>query len=784
MLKKCFKHVFLLLLLLPGLGAPVAALGAEAASSIRMLSEAGREITWNLTADRMITSSGGAVLEAFGKVELKMGEDYLRADFARYFANTGWVYLYGNIDLRMGGDLLNAREAEFDLASRTGWLTDGRVFIAENNAYFEAGRIIKHRSGVYSFSDMKFTTCDGEVPAWSLEADSAVLEMGGYAQMWQTKFQVADHSVLYTPYLIVPAKTSRQTGFLVPDFGHSSKLGYFYSQPFYLVIDDSRDVTFTESYMSKRGFMHGLNYRSRGSEDENLWISFDYLHDRQIVTNPNDRYYSGDGLVRNNRSRYWLRGMYDVRMPGDPLWRFRADLDYVSDQYYLRDFKRGMQGYTRNRDALFDIFSRDLRERDETRLSGALFFRDWERAGAYLSAMYEQNPAYGHGNAPRSKDTTVQQLPALDLYLQQGRIFESIPLEFAGSGQAGYYYRREGTSGTRFDLTPRLTLPVSGRYGSIIANAGLHATWYRTEKRDQSADPVSGSSSDEKSRYLPEFEINSSTEFARVYQLRGAPPEEAGQSRWVSLRHSVIPRLSYLHTPDEDQRNTPFFTDYDYIAPRHELVWGLDNVITRKRERKLQRVDEKTKEVETYTQYDYLDLFRLRLEQAYSLYEARRGHARDEYPREPWRDIMGELTVTLDERVSLVSRAYWTPSESSFTSYSQGFNLAQPQWGSFTTSLNYRKPVNDYYTRRGPEYGPRRPITQPLTTAYFSTNLHLWGPWSVSAYYDWDIKGQSKNEKGLTVLYNHQCFSLTGQVIKDEDDTIFRFQFALTGLGI
>lgn len=783
MLKKRLCHILFAFMLVTGMVCPLMEQRAEAASALRMMSETGREMVWNLSADRMISSAGGTVLEAFGKVELRMGGDYIRADFARYFASTNWVYLYGNIELSMGGDFITAQEAEFDLRSRSGWITNGRIFIAESNTYFSAGRIVKHRGSLYSFSDLKYTTCDAEVPAWSIEANTAVLEVDGYAQLWKSKFQVSDHTVMYSPYLVVPAKSSRQSGFLAPDVGHSSKLGYFYTQPFYFVIDDSRDVTFTESYMSKRGFMHGLNYRSRGSEDENLWLSFDYLDDRNTVHTTEDKYYSGDGLMRTNSQRYWLRGMYDVRMPVDPLWRFRADVDYVSDQYYLRDFKRGMQGYTKNRDALFDTFSRDLREMDDTRQSGAMLFRDWDRAGVYLSGMYYQNPELGHGNTPKSKDPTVQQLPELNLYLQQGRFFDSIPLEFSGSGQASYLYRREGTSGARFDLSPGITLPISGRYGSIIGSARLRSTWYRTEKRDESADPAAGESSDEKSRYLPEYNVSGSTEFARVYHLDGAPLEEAGESRWVGIKHSIVPRLSYLHIPDEDQTRTPFFTSYDYIAPRHEIVYSFDNVITRKRERKLERIDDGTQERELYSQYDYQELVRLRLEQAYSIYEARRGHDLDRYPREPWRDAMAELTVNLDEHISLGTRTYWTPSEDSITKHSHWATLSVPGTGTFKTGLTHRKPIDDYYNSRGPEYEPERRITERLTTADFEADVHIWGPWSANAYYNWDIKGQGKSESGLTVMYNHQCFSLGGQFIRDEDDTVFRIQFALSGLG-
>lgn len=776
-------HIAIMLLaLFAGLGCLTPA-RAEAASSLRMMNESGREIVWNLNADRMLTTSGGSVVEAFGKVELRMGNDYLRADFARYFASTGWVYLYGSIELKMGDDLLSAQEAEFDLVSRSGWLNKGRVFIAESNTYFAAERIIKHRGSVYSFSDLTFTTCDGDSPAWSFSAGTAVLEVDGYAQLWGSKFRVADQPVFYSPYLIVPAKASRQSGLLMPDAGHSSRLGFFYTQPFYWVIDDSRDLTLTESFMSRRGFLHGVNYRSRGSEDESLWLSFDYIDDRRTVNEPYDKYFDDSPLLRTNSQRYWVRGMYDVRLPVTPQWRFRADVDYVSDQQYLRDFKRGLQGYGKTRDALFATFSRDLRELDDERQSGAMLFRDWERLGLYLSGSYAQNPELGHGNEARSRDDTVQRLPELGLYLQQGRLVDFIPLELAGSGQAGYFYRREGTSGGRFDVSPRLTLPISGRYGSLSASAGLHSTWYRTERRADSLTPGSPTPSREKSRFLQEYQASAGTELARVYQIQGPDLSRAGESRWVGLKHSIIPRLSYDYLPEKDQSDIPYFTSYDYMPVRHEVTWAVDTLLTRKRERLLERTNQQTQETELYRQYDYQDVARLHLEQAYSIHEARRNDDLDQYPREPWRDVIAELTLYWDEYLAFFSRTYWTPSEDSFTRHSHGLYLKLPEWGSFSTSLTHRKPVDDYYTQVGPAFSPNRRITERLTTASFEGEIKVWGPWSASAYYDWDIKGDGKNEKGLAINYNHQCFTLGGQIIRDEDDTIFRVRFSLSGLG-
>ena len=88
--------------------------------------------------------------------------------------------------------------------------------------------------------------------------------------------------VLYTPYLVFPAKKKRQTGFLAPQMGVSSRWGYFINQPFFWAISDSTDATFYANYMTKRGNKMGAEFRYALSETtKGAWMA-DYLKDRQI----------------------------------------------------------------------------------------------------------------------------------------------------------------------------------------------------------------------------------------------------------------------------------------------------------------------------------------------------------------------------------------------------------------------------------------------------------------------------------------------------------------------
>ena len=443
---------------------------ASPAKPLVMETEDQRLVRWDLTADSVTTLNDSEIMEAKGNVHLKRGNEELKADFARYYMSTKWVYLKGNVVVRTPKDELQAEEAEFDLRSRVGWLKKGRIFMAGPHAYLAGERIDKHWGDVYTFKQAKVTTCDGDVPAWSMTAEEAVVEIDGYARLSRSTFQVKDTPVAYTPYFLFPTKTTRQTGLLTPEFGRSSSNGIYYNQPFFWAINESSDLTLNEYVMEKRGFMHGAEYRTRPYSDTTGWIRFDWMYDKQRETDDTTGRYSGDGLLRTNYDRFWLRGMLDTRLP-DPDWRFKADLDYVSDQYFLSEFKDGFSGYTRTRDDMFSLFKRDLQEKDRDRVSGFLLTRDWERGSVALSSFYTQDPSLGHGNSPLSSDETVQRLPQFDAFLHKGRIFPALPLELEANAQAAYMYRRSGTRGARYEVVPRLTLPVSTQYGSIIASA-------------------------------------------------------------------------------------------------------------------------------------------------------------------------------------------------------------------------------------------------------------------------------------------------------------------------
>ncbi len=754
-------------------------LGPVSDQPLVMETEDERMVRWDLTADSLTTFNDAEIMEAKGNVILRRGDEYLKADFARYYMATNWVFLKGKVVVKSKQDEILAEEAEFDLRSRTGWLKQGRIFMSGPHTYVAGEHINKHWGDVYTFKKAKITTCDGETPAWSMTAEEAVVEVDGYARLSRSSFQVKDKPVAYTPFFIFPVKKERQTGLLIPEYGHSSTKGLFFNQPFFWAIDENSDLMVNEYIMEKRGFMHGLEYRAKPTSDSSIWLRGDWMWDQKRKMSQEDGVYGGDGLVRQNSERYWLRGMIDTRLP-DPAWRFKADLDYVSDQYFLSEFEEGMAGFDRSRSELRSLFGRDLQEKGLKRQSGFMLSRDWERVSLAFSSLYLQDATLGNGNRSHALDETVQRLPQFDAFLHKGRIMPEFPLEIDASMQAVYMYRKSGTRGARYEAVPTLTLPVNSRYGSIIASVSLTQTLYDTELAGRSRDENSNTNVPRQyseSRSIPEFSVAGFTEFSKVFTLGSEPlkktKENLGQSRWTGLRHSVQPRLEFRRRASEDQERNPYYHSEDRLMPRTELVYSITNVLTAKRESVVMVKDQESGEMTPGTVSGYRDVLSLRLEQAYDYREATRSNDKDTYPRRPFGDVYSDLTAYLTDYISVSTRNNWSPYEGEFTSHQSAVTLSDPAYGSVSVGYDVRQPIDEYTRQRNSRLHYLR---LGLTTASV-------GPWSLSSTYLQDYENFKNRETHINLIYNHQCFQLIGRVSVEPQEESYQLYIVLTGLG-
>ena len=738
------------------------------------------EAPWTLKSDKLVSIDDGVIVEASGGVLLQRGDDYMKADFARYYTATNWIFVQGNVEARMGRDILNAREAEFDLNSRTGWLKDGTIFMAGPHMYVSGKQVDKLFGDRYAFKNAKITLCDGETPAWSVSADKAEVEIDGYATLHHTTLNILDVPVMDAPFMMLPAKTSRQSGLLLPDLGYSSLNGGFYSQPYFHVIDESRDLTFYATYMGRVGFMPGIEYRSHTREQDKTWLALDVLYDKHTFrTEEGDRVNEKDRKINTNEERFWLRGMGDGYV-GDSQWRYRYNLDYVSDQNYLREFRSMMNGFNKSRDALYDMFGRDIAEVDKNRVSEGFLYRDWDRFMVTLGFRYEELPYLGHGNNKHRDDTTVQRIP-LNFYLFKSRIVDELPLEVQAEMSTAYEYRNKGVRGLRTEIHPELSIPVALPGVSLLLNGGLRQTWYNSTHYEETKDK-STRGSGTKDRFIPEASVSAFTQLSRVWQMPEraleAVADNVGESRWVGFMHRMQPRLTYGWIPDRDQSDNPIYEEMDRIKPSQQMRFSLTNIFTTKKST-VKRTQDGYGCSETYA-----DPVRWEIATGYDFDEADRKKYRDEFELKPLMDTYSYLEFNALDWLRLSSKMYISMYGDGVTRTDSAVTFLNSRWGSWTVSYDVR---NKHYNYREEMKRDKRQDIRFTTTQRLVTNtLRLKLSRMFDLYFrteDDIITGHNLSWEGI-LGYRHQCFHLLGAVERDGRDTSFRVILQFPGFNM
>ena len=119
-------------------------------------------------------------------------------------------------------------------------------------------------------------------PDWRLAGSELDLTVDGYGTLKHGRFLARDIPVLYVPYLIFPAKTTRQSGLLFPRVSYSrDKNGLDVEIPFFWAVSESADATFSQRYLEKRGFKEGLEVRYFPARGHSAPFTAIIINDRQ-----------------------------------------------------------------------------------------------------------------------------------------------------------------------------------------------------------------------------------------------------------------------------------------------------------------------------------------------------------------------------------------------------------------------------------------------------------------------------------------------------------------------
>lgn len=524
-------------------------------------------VPWEIIADSITRYKAPDNIVAEGNVVLRQREPDIEnpleitADWVRYDVAHGVIKARGNLLIRSGEEQITAEEASLDLNRQAGTIKKTTLFYPGNNLYFQGDVVEKTGELTYRFKDGWVTTCPVEsdkAPIWSIKSAETNITVEGYAVLKKASFRIKDVPVLYTPYLILPAKTKRETGFLFPEFSQSGRDGTGLITPFFINLSPSSDITLYPGYLGKRGGVAGVEFRYVAAENSRGTFVFTSLHDRTEDKAGDE--YKTDGYLRLNSSRYWLRGKVDHDFGNDI--EAKLDLDVVSDRDYLQEFRKGITGFDVTDREFAAQYNRGFQE--ETipyRESTLQLTKRWAAmfAGAEMRAVTDVWDV-------ASTSTHVQTLPRI--VFNGRRAIEKLPLQLAWDSEYVNYWRDSGVGAHRLDVHPRLVAPVP--FGRLIEGAvtgGLRQTFYQVEIYGDTGGQWPHDEG--QSRTVWDIRAGLAMPVARDFSLRLGSIEE--------LTHLFRPNVTYEFVPSVEQDDLPHFDAIDRIERKNRLTYGLDN---------------------------------------------------------------------------------------------------------------------------------------------------------------------------------------------------------------
>ena len=491
----------------------------------------------------------------------------IKADWMVYDADLGRVKARGNLLIDVGPDQLSAESGVVDLEDETGTFENATVLRQYKDMHLE-GRVVEKTGDLtYHIEDGWIITCklkDGETPPWSFASSDAEITDGGYAFLKHATFRIKGVPVLYTPYMILPAKRKRQTGFLFPSIAFSDRDGFGAELPFFINLSPNSDITLYPQYMAERGVMLGGEFRYVVDKNDKGAVMANYLSDDLSDPSQTD-YYEETGYTHTNQDRYWVRGKADQDIG---LWTTRLDVDMVSDEDYLTEFNTGMTGFTTSNNRFLDVFGRGFQNKTSLYRENSL-----EILRSFDNGSSLQGEFLAIDDLADSSPSQLWKLPSLS-YTGLVSVYDNSGIDFSWDADYVNYWREEGVGAHRFDLHPEVTMAVPlSNYLETTVNAGVRDTFYAVQvggdESDEDINPDGFSAGDTENRLIFDVGAEIGTTMIGDFNV-----DIGNVSSWS---HTFRPYVSYDFVSDDDQDDLPYFDSIDSVADQNIVYYGINN---------------------------------------------------------------------------------------------------------------------------------------------------------------------------------------------------------------
>lgn len=711
-------------LLLAVLFSVEAVMGAGAGSvwaqpGVATIRAGGEEAT--VIADQLQQVGGSSdLLIAIGNVEIIRGQTRLLADRVELNRDTGQAVAQGKVVFYDGPDRLVGERIDYNLKTGTGVVHKGSA-VSAPYYHLSAERMDRVGDSVYEMRRGVFTTCEGDDPPWSFRFGEGTADLEDIVYGRDVSFWVKGIPVLpWVPFFAAALRRERQSGFLFPEFGTSSRKGFFTKVPYFWAIDDSQDLTVSLDTYTRRGFGLMGDYRYVLSREQRGEL---------VAFGVNEVFQDHSGVPQN---RGWLSFRHDWQIT--PRLSAKVNSNVTSDDNIFRDYG-----------------NRLVERANQFAETNVFVTQNWDTWSLGGNVKWYQDLTTG---AP----IELQRVPQIRLVGLRQQVPGVPGLLYETNASFVNFFRYLGPGGIRADFHPRLLrpIPVAGLF-TVTPFVGGRLTYYDQRLVGQHISRQAGVTvedtvSDSRVRRQAEWGVEAESRISRVYTTDGGGSVAAYQ-------HVIEPRVKLIEIRGLDQKDypkyDPGFGSATGIDPGYERRVGIDQLGKANEVTYYLTNSLNAKTVSGPGQEPVRwEMVRFTLSQTYNMNPV----------SEPFKDAYADLTFSPNQRIGFHADARYNV-------YGLGLREANAD-----IRLTYPR----FVAAVGPRFNEQGNSEYLKAEAW----VRVLNNFDVRALSAWDVLKGTAIENRVGIDWRFSCWSILAEYVnRHGDENEFRVSINLLGIG-
>ncbi len=300
-----------------------------------------------LEADNLVFDRDKDTVTAAGNVQIEYGGNRLVARRVTYNRKTRRLLATGNVEvIDQKKNHIFSDEMDVTDDFRDGFVnalraeTADKTYMAADSAERAGGVVTIFNRGVYTACKPCEEKPD-KPPVWRIKAKTIVWNgQSKTIRFIRSRFELFGLPIAYFPQMEIPDPTvKRKSGLLMPNFVFKDELGFGYTQPFYVAMTPTYDLTLKPTYYARQGFMGKAEFRQKfnnGSYSVTA-AGIDQNDPNAFKSGTLDRGTLGD--LNHWRGMVGTKGKFKI----NPRWTFGWDVLAQTDKDFARTY--GVDGY-------------------------------------------------------------------------------------------------------------------------------------------------------------------------------------------------------------------------------------------------------------------------------------------------------------------------------------------------------------------------------------------------------------------------------------------------------